>query len=65
MAHITFPPPYIAPQNAAQSLRDAGYAVLRPDEFAAWAGVSLPELHALDADWSQQPHDAFLKDGGR
>jgi hypothetical protein len=65
MAHITFPPPYIAPQNAAQSLRDAGYAVLRPDEFAAWAGVSLPELHALDADWSQLPHDAFLKDGGR
>ena len=65
MAHITFPPPYIAPQNAAQSLRDAGYAVLRPDEFAAWAGVSLTELHALDADWAQLPPDAFLKDGGR
>nr|WP_239009742.1 2OG-Fe dioxygenase family protein [Delftia lacustris] len=58
-------PPYIAPQNAAQSLRDAGYAVLRPDEFAAWAGVSLTELHALDADWAQLPPDAFLKDGGR
>ncbi len=65
MAHITFPPPYIAARDAAQSLRDAGHAVLRPADFAAWAGVSLSELQALEADWSQLPHDAFLKDGGR
>ncbi|PIF67690.1 hypothetical protein CLV01_4106 [Delftia sp. 60] len=63
-AHHVSPSLY-RPQNAAQSLRDAGYAVLRPDEFAAWAGVSLTELHALDADWAQLPPDAFLKDGGR
>ena len=65
MAHITFSPPYIAPQDAAQSLRDAGYAVLRPDAFAAWAGLALPELQAMAADWSGLPPDAFLKDGGR
>lgn len=65
MAHITFPPPYIAARSAAQSLRDAGYAVLRPEELAAWAGVPLSALQALAADWSQLPHDAFLKDGGR
>ncbi|MEG0558387.1 MAG: 2OG-Fe dioxygenase family protein [Comamonas sp.] len=65
MAHIMFSPPYIAAEQAAQSLREHGSAVLRPEDFAAWIGASLPQLHALDQDWNDLPPDAFLKDSGR
>ena len=65
MAHITFPPPYISADSAAASLREHGYAVLQPEDFAHWAGVGLAQLHGLDADWNDLPPDAFLKDGGR
>lgn len=65
MAQIMFPPPYIAADRAAQSLRDSGYAVLAPQDFAHWIGADLDQLHALDADWQSLPPDAFLKDGGR
>ena len=65
MSNVTFPPPYTPPQQAVQALRDAGYAVLRPQDVAAWAGASLPQLLALNADWAGLPPDDFLKDGGR
>ena len=32
MSNVTFPPPYTPPQQAVQALRDAGYAVLRPQD---------------------------------
>lgn len=65
MAHIMFSPPYIAAAEAAQSLRTRGYAVLQPEDFAQWMGLSVSDLHAMDADWQGLPPDAFLKDGGR
>lgn len=65
MAHIMFSPPYIAAAEAAQSLRTRGYAVLQPEDFAQWMGLSVGDLHAMDADWQGLPPDAFLKDGGR
>jgi len=65
MAHIMFSPPYIAAAEAAQSLRTRGYAVLQPEDFAQWMGLSVADLHAMDADWQGLPPDAFLKDGGR
>lgn len=65
MAQITFPPPYTPADDAAQSLRDTGFAVLQPQDFAAWIGAQLPELRALEGDWADLPPDAYLKDGGR
>ena len=65
MAHIMFSPPYIAAAEAAPSLRTRGYAVLQPEDFAQWMGLSVSDLHAMDADWQGLPPDAFLKDGGR
>lgn len=65
MAHIMFSPPYIAAAEAAQSLRTRGYVVLQPEDFAQWMGLSVSDLHAMDADWQGLPPDAFLKDGGR
>ena len=65
MAQITFPPPYTTAESSAQSLRESGFAVLAPQDFAAWIGTSLPELRALDGDWTDLPPDAYLKDGGR
>ncbi|CAM3511034.1 2OG-Fe dioxygenase family protein [Paracidovorax anthurii] len=65
MAHITFPPPYLPPEQVAAHLRSTGYAVLRPEDTAAWIGCTLPDLEALRADWAHLPPDEFLKDGGR
>lgn len=65
MAHVTFSPPYVPPSQVAAQLRDRGYAVLQPNDTAAWAGCSLEELQALTPDWSDLPPDDFLKDGGR
>ena len=65
MAQITFPPPYVAADGAAQSLRESGFAVLQPQDFAAWMGTTLPQLRALDSSWADLPADAYLKDGGR
>ncbi len=65
MAHITFPPPYLRPEQVADHLRSTGYAVLRPEDTAAWIGVPLAALQALHADWPSLPPDEFLKDGGR
>ncbi len=65
MANVTFSPPYTTPEQAVQALREVGYAVLRPQDVAAWIGSDLSELEALNADWAGLPPDDFLKDGGR
>ena len=65
MAHVTFSPPYTPPCHVVQQLRDRGYAVLRPNDTAQWAGCTLAQLQALEADWASLPPDDFLKDGGR
>lgn len=65
MAHVTFSPPYIHPDQAAHQLRSQGYAVLSPADVAAWIGAAPGELQALAQDWSDLPPDEHLKDGGR
>jgi hypothetical protein len=65
MPHVTFSPPYTPASQAAQQLRDRGYAVLQPQGTAEWAGCGLASLQALSADWADLPADDFLKDGGR
>ena len=65
MANVTFSPPYTTPEQATQALREVGYAVLRPQDVAAWIGSDLSQLEALNADWAGLPPDDFLKDGGR
>lgn len=64
MAHVTFSPPYHAPDHLATQLRAHGYAVLRPTDVATWAGCSLAALQAMVPDWESLPADTFLKDGG-
>lgn len=64
MAHLTFSPPYHAPNRLAAQLRDHGYAVLQPQDVAKWLGCDLEALLALNKDWENLPPDTFLKDGG-
>ena len=65
MAYVTFPPPYHSPNRVAEQLRDHGYAVLQPQDVAAWLDCELGALLALNPDWETLPPDEFLKDGGR
>lgn len=65
MSAVSFLPPFSPPAHVAQDLREHGFSVLTPPDVAAWMGVSLDALHALDADWQALPPDEFLRDGGR
>ena len=65
MQNLSFPPPYVVSENAAQFLRSSGFAVLKPKDFAGWAGLALADLEAMAQDWETLPADAHLKDGGR
>ncbi|MEF9999646.1 MULTISPECIES: 2OG-Fe dioxygenase family protein [Comamonadaceae] len=65
MTNVTFPPPYIHPDQAASQLRSQGYAVLSPADVAAWIGATPAQLQTLADDWSDLPPDEHLKDGGR
>lgn len=65
MAHVTFSPPYILPEQAAAHLRSQGYAVLSPAGVASWIGAAPAELKSLARDWADLPPDEHLKDGGR
>ena len=65
MALTSFSPPYVPPAELAQQLRERGYAVLAPQDTAAWVGVELGELSALRTDWDDLPPDDYLRDGGR
>jgi len=61
----TSAPIFTAPADAAPALRGQGYALLRPQDVAALAGVPLAELDALIPSWDTLELDNYLKDGGR
>ncbi len=65
MAYAIFPPPSHSPQQLPAQLRAHGYAVLQPQDTAAWLGCSATQLNALLPSWQALPPDDFLKDGGR
>jgi len=63
---MTTPPlPYLDPSHLTATLRDTGYALLRPDDVALLAGCSLLELATLVPSWDRLELDDYLKDGGR
>jgi hypothetical protein len=63
---MTTPPlPYLDPSHLTATLRDTGYALLRPDDVALLAGCSLPDLATLVPSWDRLELDDYLKDGGR
>jgi hypothetical protein len=63
---MTTPPlPYLDPSHLTATLRDTGYALLRPDDVALLAGCSLPDLDTLVPSWDRLELDDYLKDGGR
>ena len=51
--------------GVAERLRESGFAVLAPQEFASLHRLSLTELESLRTAWSALPPDAWLRDGGR
>jgi hypothetical protein len=61
----TSAPIFTEPAGAAAALRGQGYALLRPQDVAALAGVPLAELNALIPSWDTLELDNYLKDGGR
>uniref|UniRef100_UPI0040481AC9 2OG-Fe dioxygenase family protein n=1 Tax=Polynucleobacter sp. TaxID=2029855 RepID=UPI0040481AC9 len=63
---LTNPAPlYTERQELAQSLKNQGFAIVAPEDVAAIANVSLPELESLGVLWEGLPRDPYLKDGGR
>lgn len=64
MAHVTFTPPYHAPDRLPEQLREHGYAVLQQQDVLVWLGCEFDALLAFQADWDDLPADTFLKDGG-
>lgn len=50
--------------SPADALREQGFVVLQPEQFASVSGVPLPTLHTWPAHWHALPADAFLRDGG-
>ena len=49
----------------APALRERGFAVLSPTDFAAFAHADVASLDDLRGSWRDLPPDAWLKDGGR
>jgi hypothetical protein len=60
-----FQPPFTPADRVDASLRQNGYAVLAPQDTAAWLGRPLVDLLALSPHWDALPPDQHLKDGGR
>lgn len=58
-------PPYTNPARLAAALTEDGYAVLRPADVRALAGVTEAELAQLATAWNNLEPDNYLKDGGR
>ena len=58
-------PPLTPADQLGIALREQGYAVLSPASVCALAGVTAPQLQALEASWGDLPPDLYLKDGGR
>ena len=51
--------------DAVGLLRQSGFALLSPAEFASQHRLDLRELDALRGFWDALPRDAWLRDGGR
>lgn len=51
--------------HLASALKEDGYAILKPGDVRALAGVSEAELTQLAASWERLEPDNFLKDGGK
>jgi len=58
-------PIYTPLADAADALRQHGYALLPPEDVAALAGVPLAALNDLVPSWNALELDNYLKDGGR
>jgi hypothetical protein len=61
----TSAPIFTPPGEAVAALRRDGYALFRPQDVAALAGVPLASLDALIPSWDTLQPDQYLKDGGR
>lgn len=57
--------PFTPSAQLAASLRDDGFALVRPQDVAALAGCTLADLNALAPSWNRLELDHYLKDGGR
>ncbi|MES2743052.1 MAG: 2OG-Fe dioxygenase family protein [Pseudomonadota bacterium] len=58
-------PLFTAPDQVGAALRQDGYALLRPADVCALAGVSASQLAALTPSWDALAPDLYMKDGGR
>ncbi|SHN41138.1 hypothetical protein SAMN05192549_111179 [Duganella sacchari] len=58
-------PIYTPLADAADALRQNGYALLQPQDVAALAGLPLAALNDLIPSWDALELDNYLKDGGR
>jgi hypothetical protein len=57
--------PYTDPAHFVTALKTDGYAVLKPADLHALAGVGPAELAQLVQSWDHLEPDNYLKDGGR
>ena len=51
--------------DVLEVVREAGHALLSPDEVFAQSASSLADLQALRDSWHDLPPDTYLRDGGR
>ena len=58
-------PHFTEPSCLADALKTDGYAVLRPADVCALAGINEASLAQLARSWDQLEPDNYLKDGGR
>jgi hypothetical protein len=65
MSAAEFSPPYLSPNAIDTALRERGVGLLSGEDTAAWIGVPLAELRALEPHWNRLVADGYLKDGGR
>jgi hypothetical protein len=61
----TFAPPWTAPAELPDALREHGHAVLSPASVSQLLHTDLDQLTAWSAFWNDLPPDAHLRDGGR
>ena len=64
MSATSFGVPTTEPAELGEALAVRGHALLAPDAFARFAGVTVDDLDALKPSWDSLPPDAHLRDGG-
>jgi hypothetical protein len=57
-------PPFIAPAELTDALRNAGYATLNPAGLCKLLPCEPAALSSLETSWDDLPPDAYLRDGG-